>query len=273
MKKWCLFLCLCMMLCLLAGCAAGEVAAPSAVSEAPPAQSLTEKEAPKEEATIRCRVVTGAEEDTLLLAELEGSGVFTLSTKDLTVTRGGAEWAPGDSLKNGDLVTVGYDGTIMEAYPGRLSGAQWMDVENGGRDDLGALYLRVLEDLWAVDSALNSNITMVGMDLSATSLSGSERAAVGWAFAQNHGVELVEGTWQELRDAGYIDGENLYWEDGCHFSITEKPMEGVYSLRPVTFDAQKWRSGLGAYFFCDCTSVQSALGQWDGYAVGAEAIS
>ena len=50
-------------------------------------------------------------------------------------------------------------------------------------------------------------------------------------------------------------------------------MEGVYSLRPVTFDAQKWRSGLGAYFFCDCTSVQSALGQWDGYAVGAEAIS
>lgn len=273
MKKWCLFLTLSMMLCLLAGCAAGKDAVPSAGSEAPPTGSLTEEEPPQAEATIRCRVVSGAEDGDLLLAETEGSGIFTLSIKDLTVTKGGAEWATGDSLQNGDLVTIGHDGTILETYPGRLSNPTWMDVENGGRDDLSALYLQVLEDLWEVDSALNSGITMIGMDLSATSLCESERAAVGWAFAQNHGMELVEGTWQELADQGYIDAENLYWEDGCHFSITEKPMEGVYSLRPVTFDAQKWRSGLGAYFFCDCTSVQSALGQWDGYAVGAEAIS
>ena len=41
----------------------------------------------------------------------------------------------------------------------------------------------------------------------------------------------------------------------------------------VTFDAQKWRSGLGAYFFCDCTSQQTLDGHWDGYTVGSEAIS
>lgn len=138
---------------------------------------------------------------------------------------------------------------------------------------LGALYLRVLEDLWAVDSALNENITMIGMDLSATSLTEEERTAVAQTFAAAHGKELVEGTWQELRDGGYIDGENLCWEDGCHFSITELPLEGTYSLNVVSFDAQKWRSGLGAYFFCDCTSVQSALGVWGDYAVGSEAIA
>ena len=44
-------------------------------------------------------------------------------------------------------------------------------------------------------------------------------------------------------------------------------------MAAVTFDAEKWRSGLGAYFFCDCTSVQSADGHWDGYSVGSEAIS
>jgi hypothetical protein len=50
-------------------------------------------------------------------------------------------------------------------------------------------------------------------------------------------------------------------------------MEGTYSLTPVTFDAWKWRSSLGAYWFCDCTSVQSALGEWDGYSIGSEVIS
>ena len=30
----------------------------------------------------------------------------------------------------------------------------------------------------------------------------------------------------------------------------------------VTFDAQKWRSALGAYFFTDCTASRDAQGHW-----------
>ena len=143
-------------------------------------------------------------------------------------------------------------------------------------DDRCALYLQVLEDLWEVDAGLNGDLTYLGADLSRTSLSDSERAAVAWAFAGRHGGELVTGTWEELAEQGYIDRENLYWEDGVLFSITEKE-EPVYfmpeGMAAVTFDAQKWRSGLGAYSFCDCTSVQSANGHWDGYSIGSEAIS
>ena len=50
-------------------------------------------------------------------------------------------------------------------------------------------------------------------------------------------------------------------------------MEGVYSLTPVTFDAQKWRSSLGAYWFSDCTALQSPLGEWSDYTIGSEMIS
>ena len=50
-------------------------------------------------------------------------------------------------------------------------------------------------------------------------------------------------------------------------------MEGVYSLTPVTFTAQKWRSSLGAYWFSDCTAVQNAVGEWSDYTIGAEMIS
>lgn len=41
----------------------------------------------------------------------------------------------------------------------------------------------------------------------------------------------------------------------------------------VTFDAQKWRSALGAYFFADCTASRDAQGHWGDYTVGAAAIS
>lgn len=41
----------------------------------------------------------------------------------------------------------------------------------------------------------------------------------------------------------------------------------------VTFDAQKWRSALGAYFFADCTAEQALDGHWGDYTVGAAAIS
>ena len=41
----------------------------------------------------------------------------------------------------------------------------------------------------------------------------------------------------------------------------------------VTFDAQKWRSALGAYFFCDCTASQDVDGRWGDYTVGSQAIS
>ena len=40
-----------------------------------------------------------------------------------------------------------------------------------------------------------------------------------------------------------------------------------------SFDAQKWRSPLGAYYFGDCSALWPELGSWSGYKVGHEAIS
>ena len=124
------------------------------------------------------------------------------------------------------------------------------------------------------------------MDLSETSLPESEQSAVAYAFGMDHGLMPMEGTYQELVDQGYIDGEELFWEDGCLFSIKETQDEDpvVFSLpslgpgdempdyNGVRFVAEKWRSGTGAYCFSDCTAVSSG-GQWGEYTVGTEAIS
>ena len=44
---------------------------------------------------------------------------------------------------------MGYGGTVEETFPARLGEVTGILVEASGFDDLCALYLQVLEDLWA----------------------------------------------------------------------------------------------------------------------------
>ena len=164
--------------------------------------------------------------------------------------------------------------------PGELSGSD----ENSGaiREDVCGLYLEVLEDLWNVDPGLNSEISQIGIDLSELShLTEAEKDFVMSGFASKHELPYVAGTWEELCEQGLIDKENLYWEDGLFFSIKTNEdaewnlpamFEGDQTPELTSFDAQKWRSGLGAYFFGQCTAQKNDDGKWS-YTVGQEAIS
>ena len=134
------------------------------------------------------------------------------------------------------------------------------------RKDVCELYLNVLEDLWNVDSGLNNEISQIGIDLSELSdLDKEEKDYVMSEFASKHNLPYIARTWEELCEQGYIDKENLIWEDGLFLSI--KTNEDNSS-----FDAYKWRSGLGAYFFGQCTVQKNADGTWS-YTVGQEMIS
>ena len=258
--------------------------------------------------TVVCRVISVLEGGTLILAEEDGdTGLYTVTPGDETLTLDGTDFdpaAPGayQALPGGTLVgttvTVTFDGGIQESWPMGFSGVTALDFSTGNFDDLGALYLQVLEDLWNVDSGLNENITELGVDLSQTRLSGSEQAAVAYAFGAAHGLMAMETTYDQLAADGYLtpvslgdpagEGEEepeLYqWETGCLFSITESEEPVVFSLPNmgpgdqmpdydgVSFDARKWRSPLGAYYFTDCTAVSSG-GHWGRYTVGSEMIS
>lgn len=261
MKKWCLFLSVYLCLCILAACGAAGGGSP-APGGTPSAEPQTGGETARPASvTTTCRMVTAEDGQLLLAGQGDDLNIYSLFWEDA-------------SIQPGTLVEVTYDGTVQETYPAQFSGVSAAAAEDGGFDDLCVLYLRVLEDLWAVDPGLNSDgLTYIGVDLSQTSLTESEQAAVAWAFAARHGGELVTGTWEELADQGYIDKEHLQWEDGILFTIAEKPVFGSYGLKPVAFDAQKWRSGTGAYFFSSCTATQAEDGHWGDYSVGSEAIS
>ena len=284
-------------LCLLAGCGRTDSTGNTCRAEETPGSGdmsgKTEKPGESAEPAGEMFRIVREEKDGLLLARVGGgpADVYTLSLPDTGVTLDGEAFdreeprayqaLPGSTL-TGALAEITY-GTVLETYPGQLGGVTAANIRSDGFDDRCALYLRVLDDLWNVDGGLNGGVTSVSVDLSQTSLSESEQAAVAWAFAGEHGIsDPLTLSHEELAAEGYLTGADPdsdgipCWEDGCLFTITEQETgdnELNGARNTVTFDAQKWRSALGAYFFCDCTASQDIDGRWGDYTVGSQAIS
>lgn len=291
-----LLLSLVLLCALLAGCAG---------TACPPASGGGDQEpSPKgAPATARCRVVSVSENNVLLLADVdsERGDIYTLGAGELSLEHDQAERGEllADSqLAAGALVEVAYGGDILESYPALFGGVERITVLPDEFDDRCALYLRVLNDLWGKDEGLNSSgVEYISVDLAATSLTPAERSAVAWTFAQSHGAEPMELSYEQLCAEGYISGltgENAFpqWEKGILFTITETDEPVLFSLpsmsegeeepsmsqfnikNTVSFDASKWRTALGAYGFSKCVAVQNNDGVWGDYHInGPEWIS
>ena len=229
-----LLLSLVLLCALLAGCAG---------TACPPASGGGDQEpSPKgAPATARCRVVSVSENNVLLLADVdsERGDIYTLDAGELSLEHDQAERGEllADSqLAAGALVEVAYGGDILESYPALFGGVERITVLPDEFDDRCALYLRVLNDLWGKDEGLNSSgVEYISVDLAATSLTPAERSAVAWTFAQSHGAEPMELSYEQLCAEGYISGltgENAFpqWEKGILFTITETDEPVLFSL-------------------------------------------
>ena len=224
---------------------------------------------------LRVRVVDGVGTDRLVLAGEGSSEVYTVGADAFTVYT--AEGAENAAPENGSLLTFDAGFTLLETWPVQLAGTDLRArLETAGKEDRGdlcGLYLRVLEDLWAEDDGLNADITYISVDLDDApgGLSEGEKAAVAWIFAGRHNAEGLRLGFEALKAEGYIKENELYWEDGVLFSI--KRTENGDGANKLGFDAEKWRSGTGAYFFTDCTAKRGEGVRWEAYKVGGFAIS
>ena len=247
-----------------------------------------------------CRIVDTMESGELLLAELETvglipsgtEGVFLLPTDDLDIWLDG-EKADVSALEDGMPIHISYRQDFDGSFPAPLTEVLTVDAwslgtehnPGGGYYDLCGFYLKVLDDLWQEDAALNTDIPAVVLDLNEApgGLTDTEMAALTWRFAQSHGVKAVENNKETLIEQGYLiarpgskEGQTLYeLTDACLFSITSHETEEleVYSLPVLRFDAHKYRGPLAAYWFSDCTAVWPEMGTWSEYQIGAHIIA
>ena len=311
-QKLLLLTALALLLVLLpAGCAeqAGPKAVPSAagvpenafagVSGNAPMETDAENtapeagSAPREPALLRALIVDGAETGELVLALERGvHDVYLLNTASVPVRLDG-ESADASALRDGMTVELALAGGIPASPLTELAGVASVSAYSVGSPespggtayDLCGLYLQVLEDLWETDPGLNGGAKTISVDLSGApgGLSEAAQFAVAWVFARRHGAEALTLGYDDLVAQGYLtndapEGDEwaaYRWEDGVLLRIAahEGAEDEIYSLPVVRFDAEKWRSAFGAYFFHDCTAVWPEFGTWSGYQVGAEMIS
>lgn len=237
-------------------------------------------------------IVDGAESGNLVLAAENPGDVMTLDIKDIPVFLDGKP-ADASVLMDGMTAHIYHNGEILETYPARFGKVDKIEVFSIGTKnqvggtlfDLCGLYLKVLDDLWNVDSGLNGGAEMVSIDLSEApgDLTEAEKSAIAWVFGNEHGVMALSFTMDELKENGYLTaagGSNdLYqWDNGVLLSITGNRKEGeepnaYFGLRTIEFNATKWRSPLGAYMFMDCTTTWPQMGTWEDYNIGSQAIS
>ena len=234
-----LLLILSLLCALLAGCAG---------TACPPASGGGNQEpSPKTEGAVaRCRVVAVGEGNTLLLADVdsERGDIYTLDAGELSLEHDQAEL--GELLADGQLavgalVEVAFGGDILESYPALFGGVERITVLPDEFDDRCALYLRVLNDLWGKDEGLNSSgVEYISVDLAATSLTPAERSAVAWTFAQSHGAEPMELSYEQLCAEGYISGLDgrghafPQWENGVSSSPSPRPTIRSHSICPAS---------------------------------------
>jgi len=255
----------------------------------------------KEQEISYLRIVDGVETGQLVLAGERASDVYTLDMKDIKVFLDGKK-SDASVLEDGMMAEILHNGWIQTTYPGTFSDVYEVRVYSLGSEknpggsyyDLCGLYLEVLEDLWNKDAGLNEEIQYISVDLTDApgNLTDGEKAAIAWIFGGKHGVQALTLTSEELKEQGYYT-EIVYtgtglpmssddnrpkaymWEDGVLFTIIDNMGQdaATYSLPVIKFDAWKWRTPLGAYFFSNCSAVWPQMGTWSDYNIEHEMIS
>ena len=225
---------------------------------------------------LTLRIIDGAGTEQLVLAGKQSGDVYTLGVGQLTLRTDG-DAASASDLENGMWLTFDPDFVLLETWPMQITGATASAKSGTGEADHGdlcGLYLQVLEDLWTDDGGLNGDITYISVDLHTApgGLTDGEKAAVTWIFAGRHNAQGLQYSFEELKENGYIKADLLYWENGLLFGISQ-PENGNSTAKKLKFDAKKWRSGLGAIFYNDCTAKRGKGVSWEPYEPGGFAIS
>lgn len=223
------------------------------------------------DAVLFAKIISVSDDSLLICGRATGDGagaLYTVGVNGAELLGESGEAIDKSDLKAGMAIEVGYSGEVQESYPAQPVGVTVI-MATAQEDDLTGLYLSVVRDLYDTDPGLNADIELLAFDLTGlTNLSAAEKSALLYLVGREYPeLNLREGTFDELCDEGLIDRDNLYFETGLLFTLSVKDAAG----EGFSFDAEKWRGGLGAYFFTDCKATGS--GDEMSYTVGAHAVA
>lgn len=145
-------------------------------------------------------------------------------------------------IQIGDSIKITYNGLILESYPAQIT-ANYINILESNLLIDG--YITIIDDIYKDDSALNSDINMIALNLSETKiLSEADKEILFIKLHDLYGLEIKESTFDQLVEEGLINKEELYFPKGILINISNA--EYNEDKKTLKFDIEKWRSGLGA---------------------------
>ena len=118
-----------------------------------------------------------------------------------------------EQLEVGMPVTITFNGNVAESYPCQI-GADTVEIA-GEKNDLVGMYLALIDEMLENDSALNDEITYIGLDLTGvTNLTEGQKEAVAYLLWCDTGYQVLRATYEELaeqlhRQMRVLHGEEL----------------------------------------------------------------
>ncbi|NLJ90952.1 MAG: DUF3221 domain-containing protein [Clostridiales bacterium] len=195
------------------------------------------------EETVVFEATVIKDDDIFLVTPVEGSSELSSSDKiAIHIALSEGEEARDQKFKSGDLVKITYNGLIAESYPAQIWASK---VELIGRNLLIDGYKAIINDIYLEDFALNDGIKMIAFDVSDwTGLSNAEKETLFAILNEDHKLDIIEGSTDDLKEMGLINEEGLYFEEGILIEIKDI----VYNKEASELSASisKWRSGDGA---------------------------
>ncbi|NCC15789.1 MAG: hypothetical protein EOM28_05490 [Clostridia bacterium] len=214
----------------------------------------------KSEKIMKAKIIE-MQNDTILVADTEeNSGLYQVFADALL-----GDISP---ISVGDMVEIGFDGSVLEIYPAIIANVDYIMLLEKGENFVG-LYHDIFMKLYDTDTALNSDISFIALDLTKDkNLNDSEKNALLYLLWNTTQVETRLATYQDLLSENLItlDGNSDFaqLETGILFILETSEVE----MENVTFTAEKWRSSLGAHCFNDC-HAKKVNGEWH-YEIGGE---
>ncbi len=231
-------------------------------SHTPSASAIKNKPTAKSEKVMNGKIIK-IENDMILVADTEQIGLYQISSDaflgDISL------------LSSGDMVEIGFDGLVLETYPAILANIQYIMFLEKSQHIVG-LYYDIFMKLYNADLALNADINLIALDLTKDkNLTDSEKNALLYLLWNTTHLQSREATYEDLLSENLItlDAHTGYSEFKTGVLLKLETSEA--EKESFSFNAEKWRSSLGAYFFTDC-QAKKENGKWI-FEIGSEMIS
>lgn len=238
-KKLLAMLCLALLaFSALTGCTKGSAAGESTDTD------------PSSAAVLSAYIV---ENDGNSLLVSSDDGLFFVSTENAAVEKNKKELSVSD-LKTGMTVKIGYDGAVLESYPGQIANVETIKVISAENDKI-SLYKEAFKYIFDEREKLEDEKT-IALDFSGLkSLSDSQKNALEYVlsnyFSTKTEADVIRGSYEELSLHGRI--KDYDFPEGVILSAKEND-NGSFSIN-------WWKSGLCASGFDNCTAKLHG-GEW-----------